>query len=129
MVASAYAVDDTHPVKQAVEWALSARGWTPPPWYQQLKAEAAPRLETSERCEEAAAAAGLGARVHPLRVRFPGLSAHDLVAWRMGLAQHAPFLAALGATEREAVLTHALRALGDGWPVLERSILVLTATM
>lgn len=129
VVASAYAADDGHPVKQAVESALSARGWTPPPWYQRLKAEAMPRLATRERCEEAAIAAGLDAQVHSLRIRFARLSAHDLVAWRMGMAQHAAFLAELSPTERNAVSTEALRALGQGWPELERSILVLTAAL
>lgn len=127
LVAAAYAVDDTHPVKSAVEAALAARGWSPEPWYTSLRTEAAPMLATPEGCAAAAAAAGLDARVEAVRVPFLDLDVDDLVAWRLGLAQHAPFVARLPAEERQAVASEAAARLGDTLAPLERSILVLSA--
>jgi ubiquinone/menaquinone biosynthesis C-methylase UbiE len=127
LLASAYAADDGHPVKAAVEAALVGRGWTPEPWYRALQADIAPQLATVEGCAAAARAAGLDADVERLRVPFPDLDAGALVAWRLGLAQHAPFLAQLPPGDREAVVVEARGRLGDAPPPLVRSILVLRA--
>lgn len=128
LVFSAYAEDDTHPAKTAVEAALAARGWAPEPWYQALREHAAPKLATVGSGRHAAAAAGLEADVEHVRVPFPELGAADLVAWRLGLAQHAPFVAALPSdAERAAVAAEAAARLGDGWPPLERSVIVVRA--
>ena len=127
LLASAYAEDDTHPVKAAVEAALTARGWEPEPWYAALKFEAAPRLATVEGCAAVVAATGLEATVEPLRVPFPELTADELVAWRLGLAQHAPFVAGLAPADQAAVTADALARLGPA-PPLTRSILVISAT-
>jgi SAM-dependent methyltransferase len=127
LVAATYAADDTHPVKGAVEAALAARGWSPEQWYTLMRTEAAPLLATPEGCAAAAATAGLDARVEAVRVAFPDLDVHDLVDWRLGLAQHAPFVARLPAQERQAVATEAAARLGDAGPSLVRSILVVAA--
>lgn len=124
LLAAAYAADDTHPVKAAVEAALAARGWTREPWYEALRAEAVPQLATLEGGAATAAAAGLRADVELVRVPFPKLEAHDLVAWRLGLAQHAPFLARLSPNVRDAVAADALARLGEA-PPLVRSIIVV----
>lgn len=127
IVASAYAADDDHPVKQAVEAALAARGWEPEPWYRAVREQAAPKLATAGAAREAAAAAGLDADADTHRVPFPELGPADLVAWRLGLAQHAPFLSSLPSGERTAVADEAVDRLGDGWPPLVRSIVILRA--
>lgn len=127
LVAGSYAADDDHPVKAAVQAALTRRGWAPEPWYVAVKTDAVPLLSTVDACVALAAAAGLEAACEHVRVPFPGLSADDLVAWRMGMAQNAPFVARLPAAERAAVVTEALAGLGDPAPPLVRSILVLTA--
>lgn len=127
LVASSYAADDSHPVKAAVEAALTARGWAPEPWYRTVQTVAAPRTATVESCLATAADAGLDAACEPVRVPFPDLGPRDLVAWRLGMAQHAPFLARLPPEERSRVAAEALAALGDAPPPLTRSILVLTA--
>jgi SAM-dependent methyltransferase len=126
LLVSAYADDDTHPVKGAVEAALTARGWEPEPWYGALKFEAAPLLATVEGCAAVVAAAGLEATVEPLRVPFSELAADELVAWRLGLAQHAPFVARLAPADQAAVAADALARLGPA-PPLTRSILVISA--
>ena len=127
VLASSYAADDSHPVKAAVTDALAACGWTPAAWYLSIGADAIPLLATPERCAEAARAAGLDAEVEAVRVPFAELEPHDLVAWRLGLAQHAPFVAALGPDERDALVRDALSRLGDNPPPLVRSVLLLTA--
>jgi SAM-dependent methyltransferase len=128
IVASAYAADDDHPVKQAVEAALAARGWKPEPWYRTVRERAAPKLATAAAAREAAAAAGLDAEVETCRVPFPELGAAELVAWRLGLAQHAPFVARLPtAGDRAALVEDAGRRLGDDWPPLVRSVVILRA--
>ncbi len=128
VVASSYAADDSHPVKAAVEGALAAAGWEPDPWFADLRVAAIPRLANLEGARGAAAAAGLEAEVTAVRVPFPALGAADLVEWRLGMAQHAAFVAGLPSAEaRRALAADALARLGDGWPPLERSIIVLRA--
>jgi ubiquinone/menaquinone biosynthesis C-methylase UbiE len=128
LAASAYAYDDDHPVKYAVQAALAARGWTPEPWYRALQVDAAPRLATVAAARAAAEAAGIDAEVEPARVPFPDLDAPALIAWRLGLAQHAPFVAALPTdADRAALADDAAARLGDAWPPLERSIVILRA--
>lgn len=125
LVVAAYAADDTHPVKTAVERVLIARGWTPEPWYNAFRVDAAPKLATVDAGREAVAGTGFDAHVEALRVPFPELMANDLVAWRLGLAQHAPFVAALRSDRERAALTAEVARLGAAWPALERSIIVL----
>lgn len=125
VLAAAYAMDDFHPVKEAVEASLAARGWQPDPWYQAVRATTAPKLATVEAAQGAAAEADLDADVVALRVPFPGLDAGDLVWWRLGLAQHAPFMASLEADDRDEVVADALDRLGTEWPELERSIILV----
>jgi ubiquinone/menaquinone biosynthesis C-methylase UbiE len=128
VVASAYADDDDHPVKHAVVAALTARGWKPEPWYQALQTAAAPKLGTVAAARAAAVAADLDAEVDHAVVPFPDLDAPALVAWRLGLAQHAPFVDALPTdADRAAVVDDATALLGDSWPPLERSIIILRA--
>ena len=127
ILAATYAWDDTHPVKEVVDDALTARGWTPEPWYISLRANVLPLLATPARCREAAHEAGLDAAVEELRVPFPEMDAADLVAWRLGLAQHAPFVAGLAKIDREALVHDALTRLGEHPPELVRSVIVLSA--
>lgn len=127
VVASSYAAGETHPVKAAVEEALRARGWTLDPWFGRMLAEAVPRLATVDGCRAAAAEAGLaGAEVVARSVPFPDLAGADLVRWRLGMAQHAPFLADRTAAERDDIADDALARLGPSVEPLVRSILVIT---
>ena len=127
LVVAAYGADDVHPVKAAVEASLTTRGWAPEPWYTAMSREAAPRLATLDACAAIAAAAGLDAQVEAICVSFPELGVDDLVASRLGLAQHAPFLAGLAPADREAVTADAVARLGSAVTPLVRSILVLSA--
>jgi len=127
LVVGTYAADDTHPVKGAVETVLLAAGWEEPGWYRQMRAETTGATSMMGRLRRLAEDAGLvEIRVRHLRVPFPELAAPDLVAWRLGMAQHAPFLAGLGASRQGALMEAALELLGET-PVLVRSLLVLCA--
>lgn len=127
IVATAYAEDDTHPVKEAVESAAKAQGWQPEDWYQRLRAEAVPLLATVERAERVAREAGENARVSKVQVAFPDLTPEQLVAWRMGMAQLAPFLAGAPAATRATIASEALASLGDNPPAMVRSVIVLVS--
>lgn len=129
LVVTAYAADDDHPVKAATVAALTAAGWRAAPWYMALQQRAMPLLATPDRCLDAARRAGLDARCDSLRIAFPELSAGDLVAWRLGMAQHAPFVAGLDPAALEQVKADALDRLGPDHPTLVRSVLVLTAVV
>ena len=125
LVASAYADDDSHPVKAAVEGALTARGWAPEPWYRTVRDRAAPVMATVDGCAAVAVGAGLDPDVAHVEVPFPELDSTDLVRWRLGMAQHVPFLDRLSAEEQAAVLGDALDRLGPDPPPLVRRIVVL----
>lgn len=127
LVVATYADDDDHPVKEATEAAARDRGWQQPSWYEAVRTETAPRLGTVERATEVADQAGLvGAAVAHLRVPFPDLGRHELVAWRLGLAQLAPFVARLPPAGRAGLTADAVARLGEDTPILVRSLILLT---
>jgi ubiquinone/menaquinone biosynthesis C-methylase UbiE len=126
VVASAYAADDQHPVKGAVEQALRNQGWTPNSWQIEMYRDRAPRLATTQACAQVIAATGLDATIVNVRVEFPDLARRQWVAWRLGMAQHAPFVASLTKHHREQAMRDALRALGNDPPPLVRSMMIVT---
>ena len=128
LLVSAYASDEHHPVRDAVAAALAERDYRPDSWIEAVVRDTAPLLGDPDRCADAARAAGLDADVCVESVAFPELAADDLVAWRLGMAQHAPFLASLSPRDRSAVRGRALELLGDP-PTLVRSMVVLTAVV
>lgn len=129
VLASAYAADDTHPVKAAVESALALVGWAPEPWHVALRNQVTQLLATPAGCVAAMRAAGLVGAVVRVSVPFPELDTKDLIAWRLGMAQHAPFAASLTPSARQRVVADATARLGNPVPPLVRSILVLTAVV
>ena len=124
VLASTYAADDDHPVKDAVERALAEAGWQRPPWYDAAKAAMA-AWGTVERSTEVVLAAGLEpVTVDHARVPFPDLSGRDLVEWRLGMAQTAAFVAAHDA---DALADRALALLPADAGPLVRSVLFIVA--
>ncbi|MDP9336310.1 MAG: class I SAM-dependent methyltransferase, partial [Actinomycetota bacterium] len=127
VLASAYAEDDTHPVKAASEQALSEIGWFAPDFYIDIKTDAA-KLATLEGAEDAAEASGLRAiNVEAVRVPFPKLTLDDLIEWRLGMAHIAWFVADLPADPREALVARTRDLLGADVPTLVRSVIHITA--
>ena len=128
LLASTYAADDDHPVKAAVETALREAGWEPPEWYPRLKAAMA-----AWGTVEAAAAVVERGGLRPLRVErheitFPDLGPDDMVAWRLGLAQCAGFVAALDPATRRHVCERAVEVQGSDPPPVVRRVIFLAAS-
>lgn len=127
VVVGAYAADDDHPAKQAVDDALTEHGWERPDWYRWMQSEAVPRLAGVDAAGQALADAGWrSVTSENVRVAFPDLGPGDLVGWRLGMAQHASFVASLTPEARRAVRATAVDRLGDEPPPLVRSIVVAT---
>lgn len=126
VVASAYAADDQHPVKGAVEQALRGHGWVPDVWQIEMGTDRAPLLATAPACAAVIRRTGLDATIAPVRVGLPDLTPRQWVSWRLGMAQYAPFVATLAATARQQVVRDVLDELGRDAPALVRSILIVT---
>jgi SAM-dependent methyltransferase len=126
LLASAYAADDTHPVKEAVDRAATEAGWVPDPWVATIRANAVLRLATIADARAVAARAGLDVDVHAVDVEFPELDTADLIAWRLGMAQVAPFVRHLSVADQSRIAVRAAELLGDH-PVLVRRMIVIAA--
>ncbi len=126
VLASAYAVDDHHPVREAVDTALGELGWTADPWSAELRVGSMPLLATVDRALRAAARAGLDAIADAISVSFADLTPSDLVAWRLGMAAVAPYLAGLPEAARLRAEARALHLLGPRPQPLVRQMIVLT---
>ena len=130
VLAGAYAREDDHPVKEAVEDVLRRHGWEPPAWVVRLRRHALPLLATVAGARSVADCAGLGgASIERHEVALRELGPGDLVAWRLGMAQHAPFVASLAPAERAALADEAVALLGPAPPVLVRAVVVVTAVV
>lgn len=127
LLASAVGAGDGHPVKAAAEAALVSRGWVAEQWYAGIRDEIAPRLASADGLADAARAAGVDAAVHVVRVPFADLGAAELVEWRFGMAQYAPFVAGLDPADRAAAVADATGRLGPDHPPLVRSMVVIEA--
>ncbi|MGQ0745101.1 MAG: class I SAM-dependent methyltransferase [Acidimicrobiales bacterium] len=126
IVAATYASGDTHPVKALVREALAARGWAPPSWYTWMAAAALPILATPEGFAQVAVAAGLEPRIEVLEVPFPDLSPADLIAWRLGMAQHAEFVAGMDPSEHHQMVAELITSFDEETPQLVHSLVVLS---
>jgi SAM-dependent methyltransferase len=128
LLASTYAADDDHPAKAAVETALIEVGWARPDWYVQVKAamaawgSVAAATAVIESC-------GLDpVRVERRKVAYPDLGPTDMIAWRLGLAHCAPFVAALDPERHAALVARSLELLGpDPVPITRRVIFLAAA--
>jgi len=60
-------------------------------------------------------------------VTFPELTPLDLVAWRLGMAHTAPFVAGLDRPRRDDVVQRALDLLGPDPPPLVRRVIFVAA--
>jgi ubiquinone/menaquinone biosynthesis C-methylase UbiE len=125
VLATTWSRKQDHPAREVVEAGLVQRGYVRPAWYSALKQDRFPLTDTDQGLR--AVSDGLDASVEEHRVDVP-LTARDLVAWRLGMAQHGPFVAALPAQER-AVLVDELVAACTGLPPLQCQVLLLRAAV
>lgn len=123
VLVSTYADDDHHPVRAAVERALAEGGWDRPAWYEATKTNMA-AWGSVERATAVLQAAGLEpVTVEHARIAFPELTARELVEWRLGMAQTAPFVASHDA---DALAERALTLLGgDAGPLVRAVIFIV----
>jgi ubiquinone/menaquinone biosynthesis C-methylase UbiE len=129
VLAAAFAADDRHPVKQAVDQALGEAGWVPEPWYEAMRSVVVPRLATRQGMLAAAHQGGLVGQADRLVVAVPGLRTDDLVAWRLGLAHTAPFVSRMTPGQRAAVDVRVRLLVGDDPEPLRRSIVVFAGVV
>jgi SAM-dependent methyltransferase len=127
LLASTYAADDDHPAKAAVETALTAAGWDRPAWYPEVKAAMAAwgTVEAATRIVERGGLRPLLVERH--EVAYPDLGPDGMVAWRLGLAHAAGFVATLDAAVQERLRRRALELLGPDPPPVVRRVIFLAA--
>lgn len=119
VVASAFAEGWSHPAKRVVEQVLAERGYRPPAWYVAFKEDRERYVGDPARLISLARAAGYAeVRVEQCEVTVGAVTAGDLVAWRLGMAHHAPFLATLSPATRHTVRSEAEQQLADAPPVV-----------
>lgn len=127
VLATAFPAGDRHPVKDVVDKVLHEFGYRAPDWYQHLK-------ETGEaRVGDPALLAALGrsadlkrVRVRELAVPLADLDAAAVAAWRLGMAQVAPFVTDLPALTRDELVARARSAVTPGALAAPLRMLVLT---
>jgi ubiquinone/menaquinone biosynthesis C-methylase UbiE len=128
LLASAFpATPDPHPVRACVEGVLIEHGFRPPSWYRRLKEAGERRVETPEALAGLGRDAGFGVQVRDMVVDTDITAPDALVDYRLGMAQHAEFLASLDAAARRALRAAAIARLGDAPPPLSLGLLVLVA--
>lgn len=130
LLAATFHADWEHPAKQQVEAAAEEAGWRRPAWYDSLKTCAAPALGDPDRFAAAATEAGWSAARVVDTVVDTGLSsADDLVAWRLGMAQLAPFVDGLPAPQRTRLRAGARQRIGDNPEPLRPRVLFCLARL
>jgi SAM-dependent methyltransferase len=111
VVATGFPAGHHHPVKAAVDLVLAAFGYEPPPWYLRLKQTGEARVGDPTALLASGERAGLATvRVVDLAASLAGLDLDTIVAWRLGMAQVAPFCAQLPAVRRKALAARARAA-------------------
>jgi SAM-dependent methyltransferase len=127
VVASAFPPGETHPAKSAVDDALAGLGYRTPEWYQHQKDVLEPRVDDPEALRRLAVDAGYEhVAVHRLEVDTGLETPEAVVEWRLGMAQLAPFVAALSSEELAQARTAAAEAVAPHVPVV-LPILALSA--
>ncbi|WP_182377507.1 class I SAM-dependent methyltransferase [Nocardioides sp. WS12] len=127
LAASAFPVGWTHVAKNVVESALVERGYRAPDWYVAFKNSAEARVGDPDRLAGLASAAGYAsAGVGRIDVDGGLTTPAEMVAWRMGMAHTAPFVAGLSSAAR-ADLTAEVEAALVGAPAVVVPMLVLSA--
>jgi SAM-dependent methyltransferase len=119
----------TYPAKGAVDTVLTAYGYEPPAWYVALKGPGEENVGSVPAFAAVATAAGLPqACIERVSVDVGELGTGALVAWRLGMAHIAPWLATLDPQRRAELTADALTEL-DRVVLTPLPMLVLRATL
>ena len=128
ILASSFSWRSSHPSKIQIEDVASQWGWRPPAWYRRLKSEFEPRVANGKAVADLARRAGLDdVLVHEREVNSGITSADALVAWRLGMAHLAPFVAAMPGRQRTLFVGQARAAVGARPQPLRPVVLILSS--
>lgn len=129
LAASAFPPDWTHPAKEAADAALVSFGYQQPAWHAWLKDKAEPAAGDAAQLAARAEAAGFTiARTRTITVPTGLSTPAELAAWRLGMAQVAPFVRALEPSRQADLRRAAELAVAEaGCAPLTVPMLVLTA--
>jgi ubiquinone/menaquinone biosynthesis C-methylase UbiE len=128
VVASAFVPGWTHPAKEAVDAVMAEVGFVVPPWYRQVKDETEPAVNDAAALIDLAHGAGFGsAAVQVFEVDSGLETPADVVAWRLGMAHLAPFVAGLPVDVLDAARARAEAVVAQTGPVVI-PILALSAS-
>jgi ubiquinone/menaquinone biosynthesis C-methylase UbiE len=127
LLATTFEGEAPHPAKQLVEEVAARHGYAAPAWYDAVKSLTLPLLSTPELFAASAGDAGLDdAQVRRVEVALR-LSPAELVAWRLGMAHLAPFVADLDEERRAALVAQAQEAVASVTGSVRMSVLLLAA--
>jgi SAM-dependent methyltransferase len=119
LVASAFVPGPSHPAKVAIDAALLDVGFRPPEWYRHQKDALEPRVDDPDALGALATDAGFGrVVVHRLEVDTGLDTPAAAVAWRLGMAQLAPFVSSLDPDVRARAWAAAEESVAPYVPVL-----------
>lgn len=127
VLAASFSSASSHPCKSQVDDVAARWGWRPPAWYRRLKDELEPLVGAAASLVRLAADAQLEDIVVEQREVVMALSGDALVAWRLGMAHLAPFVASLPATERAVFVGQARAAVGPQPEPLRAVVLILSS--
>lgn len=128
VLASSFSSASSHPAKAQVDEVATRWGWRPPPWYRQFKSELEPRVGHAAALVALAADAGLhDVVVQELVVDTGVCSADAMVAWRLGMAHLAPFVASLNQVDRASLIAEARTEMGPEPQPLRPVVLMLSS--
>jgi SAM-dependent methyltransferase len=117
VIAATFSSESQHDGRDRVDEVAAARGFGPPEWYVEMKASIMPLLGSADAMADAAADAGLvDVEVDERPVDVGVTRAEDLVAYRLGQANYADYVAALGEDERRELFRAAVEAVGQMEP-------------
>jgi ubiquinone/menaquinone biosynthesis C-methylase UbiE len=117
----------SHDAWEVVETVLRDQGYQRPAWYEHLKAASEPQVGTGAALADLARAARVrAAQVTRVRVDTGLDDPAALADWRLGMAQHAAFLATLPAARRARIRATAIDRIGSDPAPLGVDLLILT---
>ena len=117
-LATAFAPGPPHPAKVAVAEAAEQFGYVSQPWYERLKNELEPQVEDPGLLRTLARAAGhRTVEIVQLTVDTGLSTPAEIVSWRWGMANLAPFVAGLPEDRRAEARRVAEEAVADIGPV------------
>jgi demethylmenaquinone methyltransferase/2-methoxy-6-polyprenyl-1,4-benzoquinol methylase len=130
VLAATFAEQPRHPAKVALDAVAARFGYRAPEWYEQMKTTVEPLTASAPRLAALAEQAGLAvASVTSRPVDVGADTAEAIAAYRLSMAQVAPFVAGLSPERRQALWAGAVASLGTDVEPMRPEVLFLVATV